>query len=132
MPLVGHLVAPTYRRGRRVSPRLTDRIRPVRGGLGIFEADSASCTLGFVPVNAGQIGFFTNSHCTDQFWGADVAPLYQVASLLAADSIGRETRDTVSFPCGFRDRKKCRYSDAALIGKTTLDRRFGEIARTPF
>jgi hypothetical protein len=111
---------------------LADRVRPVRGALGIFLADGSSCTLGMVAGDLNQIGFFTNSHCTDQFWGADVTPLYQATPLLAADSIGREVRDPAPFACGWRNKKKCRYSDAAFIGKMTLDRRFGEIARTTF
>ncbi|MBK8250715.1 MAG: hypothetical protein IPK85_25475 [Gemmatimonadetes bacterium] len=112
---------------------LTERVRPVRAGLAITQRDGAGCTLGYVVRFVGtagiETGFLTNSHCSDTFWGPDQAPQFQVGAGVVADSIGREVRDPAGFACGWRGKKTCRYSDAAILGLATGNRLSGAIAR---
>ena len=107
---------------------LTDRVRPLRGGLQINRRGNTACTVGFVVQHVLDNGFLTASHCTSAFWGQDVSTQFQIA-LTAADSVGREVHDPPGFACGFRGRKTCRYSDAALIGRVTSDRLQGRVLR---
>ena len=112
---------------------LTERVRPVRAGLMIAQRNQDLCTLGYVIRFVGtagiETGFLTNSHCSDTFWGQDQAPQFQVGAGIVADSIGREVRDVPGFACGWRGRKTCRYSDAAVLGQATGNRLVGAVAR---
>jgi|GEM_PF-4035470 len=56
--------------------QLTDSIRPVGGGLEIRNG-TGGCSLGFVAVRAGVLGFVSAAHCTSQQWAYDASSIYQ-------------------------------------------------------
>ncbi|MDC0713280.1 hypothetical protein POL68_32760 [Stigmatella sp. ncwal1] len=90
--------------------------RPITGGLQI-ETPGSYCTLGFSALQAGTLGFVTNSHCTQTQGGVDSTPAYQP---VYPDLIGTETTDPYyssggSCPSG----RICRNSDSAFFSATT-------------
>ncbi len=88
--------------------------RPLRGGIelgvGGASGNRGTCTLGFPARVNGQLGFFTNSHCTDDLLGPDGAGFSQP---LGGGFLGNETIDPNGFPCN--GNRECRASDAAFI-----------------
>ncbi|MBK8250716.1 MAG: hypothetical protein IPK85_25480 [Gemmatimonadetes bacterium] len=108
---------------------LSDRQRPIIGGLEINE-ETAACTLGFITRRAGVLGFVTNSHCTSTFWALDGVRFLQ-GSNPSTDSVGVEVLDPRGWACGFRNRKLCRYSDAAIIGRV-VGPELGTVAQPEF
>lgn len=93
---------------------LTDRIRPVPGGVRI-RTSAGGCTLGFNAVRAGVQGFVTNSHCSAVRSWVEGTVFFQ-KSVTSADRVGVETVDPPFFtggscPAG----RRCRYSDAIFI-----------------
>lgn len=77
---------------------------------------AAECSLGFVAIRSGMLGFVSNSHCTDPQSGSDLDPVGQPT---LANQVGYENYDPALFtsPCvtGYR----CRYSDAAFFSTLT-------------
>lgn len=118
----------TFLRGVRVPPgaviveaaepvvaqeQLTDKIRPVPGGVQIVAA--RTCTLGVNATRLGVRGFVTNSHCTATRGAVDGAVAFQ-STMTASNRIGVETVDPPFFtgsscPPG----RRCRVSDAAFF-----------------
>lgn len=102
---------------------LTDRIRPVQGGLQILHQKGGytyACTLGFNAVSGSLLGFVTASHCSTTKFGSDGTPQYQ-GSVISSDRIGMEYSD----PASGRD------SDAALYRYDSgVAPDWGHIART--
>lgn len=115
--------------------RLTDRVRPVRGGLMISRRLSglniAACTMS-VPVRLGGIaGFFTNSHCSPTSFGLDNVSWYQADAVLHLPAIGTETVDPLPQACTMNGQPAlCRQSDAAFVqfSIAAADYRLGMIA----
>ena len=124
--------------------RLTDRIRPARGGLYVRSYWN-ECTIA-APVKAYQEGtsavyygpgIVTASHCTQTFGRSpgdppgDSTAMFQPVYGVASDLVGYEFRDGTWFtginncPPGFR----CRWADAAFIRMPTqnpMDHRVGQ------
>lgn len=95
---------------------LTDRIRPVPGGVRIRNAGGGGCTHGVNVVRDGVRGFLTNSHCSTTRSAVDGTVFFQRSHLLLADRVGVETVDPPFFiggscPSG----RRCRYSDAIFV-----------------
>lgn len=100
--------------------------RPLTGGLQI-ETPGSYCTLGFSAVQAGQLGFVTNSHCTQTQGGVESTiasqPVYP-------NTVGTEVTDPGystggSCPAG----RLCRNSDSAFfLAHTSVN---PLVARTP-
>jgi hypothetical protein len=91
-----------------------DYVRPIAGGLQIA-TNKYFCTLGFRAKRGTQVGFVTNSHCTNTQGGVESTSFYQ-PTVVAGNQIGVETIDPAywsggSCPSG----KVCRYSDSAFI-----------------
>jgi hypothetical protein len=106
---------------------LRDYLRPFRGGLQIERYNPVNqsigvCTLGFnVKLNDVDM-WITNSHCTSEFATTSITHFGQSIwnSFTSSTYIGSEFRDTAgSF--------FTRYSDAALIEKSSQSSRFGYI-----
>ena len=100
--------------------QLTDSIRPVGGGLEIRNG-TGGCSLGFVAVRAGVLGFVSAAHCTSQQWAYDASSIYQNYS---GGFIGSEVADANGWtgtvngytcPAG----KICRHSDSAFFSLTS-------------
>ena len=109
---------------------LTDRVRPMAGGLQLLFPHSTPgfvsiCTMGFnvvgdFPVSGSARGsspayFLTNSHCSSTQGAVDGTPYYQqeVAAPDARDLVGREVADPALFSC-FGGIFRCRWSDASV------------------
>lgn len=100
---------------------LTDRVRPVLGGLQI-QSVAGSCTFGFNAFANGTQGFVTASHCSTQTFGTDGTVQYQ-PSMTPANRIGAETND----PSGQRRSDAAFYTlDLGTLGDV------GSIARTTY
>lgn len=111
---------------------LTDRVRPVRGGLQIYYG--WNCTLSFNTYQPGYgYSFVTASHCSDDRSEVDSGSYYQ-PSQADTNYIGLEVKDPAFFtgyPCPAG--RRCRYSDANLSkydSEAYLD--YGYIARTTY
>ncbi|MBL8982411.1 MAG: hypothetical protein JNL26_09505 [Gemmatimonadetes bacterium] len=113
----------------RLQVDLSDRVRPLMGGLEVNEQTSG-CTLGFITMRAGAPGFVTNSHCTRSFWSLDGVRFLQGQNA-ATDSAGVEIVDPRGWACGAFNNKLCRYSDAALIGRV-VQNSFATVAQPEF
>ena len=113
----------------RLQVDLSDRVRPLMGGLEVNE-QTAGCTLGFLTLRAGAPGFVTNSHCTRSFWSLDGVRFLQGQNA-ATDSVGVEILDPRGWACGAFNNKICRYSDAAIIGRV-VDPSFATVAQPEF
>jgi hypothetical protein len=127
--------------------RLDERVRPVKGGLGIQAPGGGGfCTLGFLARQTSGFYssepyplFITNSHCTNIMGGVERTAFYQPSSAIFSDYIGEEIVDPpYNYPqntlfCG--EGASCRWSDSALgrftaeLGSTAS---FGKIARPYF
>jgi hypothetical protein len=118
-------------RVQTTSHTLSDRVRPVQGGLRL-----EGCTLGFSAYLTDQrylgLHFVTNSHCSQSKFALDYTTFSQAQSL-SDHYIGYEVHDPPTFPCSLSS--SCRWSDATL---GYYDERFGtipvsfDIARTEF
>jgi hypothetical protein len=109
---------------------LTDRVRPLVGGLRITSQSLKACTLGFNAIWSGMRAFVTASHCSDARMSPDSTAQFQ-ANRAPGDTIGYEVAD-YSEVCGSR---KCSLADAAVYGisDSTVggsDWVLGRIART--
>lgn len=90
---------------------LSDKVRPLAGGLRIDRAGGGNCTLGFIAEWLETRWFVTNSHCTETYGAVDGDNFNQGGSF-----VGDELHDPAfSFlpncPSGY----DCRFSDAALV-----------------
>lgn len=99
--------------------QLTDSIRAVGGGLQTGHPGGA-CSLGFVAVREGVLGFLTASHCTPQQWGYDGSAVRQnalggvIGVELADPNAWTGTVNGFTCPPG----RVCRESDAAFFSLT--------------
>lgn len=115
--------------------KLTDRVRPLVGGLQI-ELSKGICSLGFNAIREGDAvqGFVIPSHCTDTYGGLDGAEHYQpTVDRQKENLIGQEIDDPEFFQCAI-NAKNCRHSDSAfdqLDGDVDpeVDTKLGHIAR---
>lgn len=119
-----------------VSPfaSLSDKIRPVPGGVKITPVGSGAmppCTLGVNATWFGVKGFITNSHCSQTRSVIDGTLFYQ-NTFTSTNLIGIETIDPPYFtgsPCPAG--RKCRRSDASFASYATVsDSQGGKIANT--
>ena len=113
---------------------LTDHIRPTRGGTQLESEAFADCTLGFSAYQNGIRRFVTNAHCTATHGAYDGDEFHQASAFSSSDIIGVEVSDPGFFtsiwswvcPWG----RRCRYSDAALMGYYFgVEADIGKIAR---
>ena len=112
--------------------KITDKFRPLVGGIHIENPDEEDCTLGFNAKRFAVEGMVTASHCTSDFGGdADRTNFYQ-HEYSSSNRIGKETRDGKVVDCPSPwEGKKCRWSDAAFIQYNPgFDGDRGDIART--
>ena len=94
---------------------LTDRIRPVPGGVQIRNENSGTCTLGVNAIRLGVEGFVTASHCTNTRSVVEGTLFYQ-NTVGPFNFVGTETVDPAFFTGGScPGGKKCRLSDAAFV-----------------
>lgn len=97
---------------------INDRHRPLVGGLQVSTSQGA-CTLGFVAIRQGVVGFVTNSHCTVNQGGVDFTNFHQPTVSGTANKVGNESVDPPYFTgagCPVKPAPwNCRYSDAAFI-----------------
>ncbi len=93
--------------------KVTEKIRPLRGGLQISRGPTI-CTLGFPMARKGVPGFITNSHCTAMQGGNEHTKFGQP---LIADYVGEEAYDILYWigepPCEYP--YVCRESDSAFV-----------------
>jgi hypothetical protein len=95
--------------------QLTDRIRPVPGGVQIQNENSGTCTLGVNAFRLGVEGFVTASHCTKTRSAVEGTLFYQ-NTVGPFNFVGTETADPPFFTGGScPSGKKCRRSDAAFV-----------------
>ena len=93
---------------------LTDRLRPVPGGVQI-QTPTGTCTLGVNGTRAGVKGFVTASHCTATQSLLEGTPFFQ-NTFGAFNQVGTETVDPPFFTGGScPSGRKCRMSDAAFV-----------------
>ena len=123
---------------------LTDRIRPVKGGIQVFVEGRGACTLGFTatielsgPPVVRDTVYLTNSHCTTTNFQVDGDIGWQPTSTeWDTDKIGIEVADPppdrVTGPS--RRRILWRDSDAAAFDFRLSSDRYalGKIARTTY
>jgi hypothetical protein len=103
--------------GEPVEPfeSLTDRIRPVPGGVRI-RSSGGGCTHGFNVLRGNVRGFVTNSHCSAVRGSVEGTVFFQKSNLDGADRVGVETVDPKFFTGGScPSGRKCRYSDAIFV-----------------
>lgn len=94
---------------------LTDRIRPVPGGVQIQNANGGTCTLGVNAIRLGVEGFVTASHCTNTQSVVEGTLFYQ-NTVGPFNFVGTETADPAFFTGGScPSGKQCRLSDAAFV-----------------
>ncbi len=104
-----------------ISPhvQLTDKIRPVPGGVQI-QSSVGFCTLGFNTTRAGVRGFVTNSHCTAQRGLVEGTVFSQSTISGSSNVVAVETVDPPFFtgsPCPAG--RLCRLSDAVFAAYTS-------------
>lgn len=97
---------------------LQGRHRPLRAGLRIRRVNGGACTMGPVGIRNGEVGFMTNSHCTqamsvvhrDRFGQHDTA---------AANLVGTEVVDPSWFNrtqvSSCPQDRWCRYADVVWV-----------------
>ncbi len=111
---------------------LRDRVRPVAGGLQIAFPLTPPyvgvCTLGFVAIRGGVLGYVTNDHCTSQSGVVDGTVHHQP---LPDNAVGVEIVDPPFFTTDCPPGYVCRYSDA-IFGQafTSGIMDFGKLMRT--
>lgn len=121
--------------------KLTDRVRPLKGGLEIDPEFTGECTFGFNARRGSEYGFVTNSHCTKDEGTVHGDEFFQDSDNDSNDLIGEETVDPPFYnPQGPAKTAipgcsiPCRQSDSAFIRYdseiTNNDIQFGKIART--
>jgi hypothetical protein len=99
---------------------LTDRIRPVPGGVRIRNAGGGPCTHGFNVVRNGIRGFVTNSHCSATRSLVEGTVFFQRDNLALFDRVGVETVDPPFFTGGScPSGRRCRFSDAIFVDYDT-------------
>lgn len=95
--------------------QLTDKIRPVPGGVQIRNQNGGVCTLGFNATRLGVRGFVTNSHCTATRSVVEGTTFFQ-STLGSSNLIGTEIADPPFFTGGScPSGRVCRRSDAAFV-----------------
>lgn len=96
--------------------KVTEKVRPLRGGLQISRGPTI-CTMGFTMTRKGVQGFITNSHCTAMQGGNEHTKFGQP---LLADLVGEEAFDLLYWvgeaPCEYP--YVCRESDSAFVKAT--------------
>lgn len=114
---------------------LDDEVRPVPGGYKITNDNGNSCTIGYsVRHNdrGGELGFITNSHCTNTQGGTENTEFDQPQSaFLDPNDIGIERMDPhyISTLPGCPSGRVCRHSDSAYASfKSASWARLGRIA----
>ena len=117
--------------------RVTDYVRPLRGGLAIGRQSSATqyykCTLGFVADLGAVRVLLTNSHCSERSWDNDASIFHQPWPSGTNYRIGTEYRDRRGDSCGFLSLNVCRYSDATAVAIDPLvTSTRGTLARTRY
>ena len=91
---------------------LRDKVRPVEGGLQI-RFTNYLCSLGFIAVRNGVMGYVTASHCSTTQGSVDSTQYYQPLNQNSQEFIGTEVVDPAFFRSGKCPKgRKCRYSDA--------------------
>lgn len=121
----------------KASALLTDRVRPVIGGLSVYSTAPGvvDCTAGPIVsfVGGTERFFLTASHCTQLRAQLDNTGFHQ-ASYLAQDFVGTEYADPPTYtsgdcPVGY----SCRKSDAALVRFVNPSYAYrGRVVRTTF
>lgn len=113
---------------------LRSEIRPVRGGMQIRSAIGI-CTLGYSVMHQtrGEVGFVTNSHCTNTRGGTEGTIFGQPSfGFLGLSRIGEEQLDpfsSMTFP-GCPPGRLCRRSDSAYASfDAPAQTRQGHIAK---
>lgn len=105
-----------------VTAQLTDRVRPVMGGLQLFINQGSSyfgqCSFGANVTYNNARYFVTSSHCADRAGNGNTGQYVYQSSSSGSGSVGR-----VSVNPAFREGiygcppgERCRYSDATLVG----------------
>jgi hypothetical protein len=92
---------------------LTDRVRPLVGGLEITFSRGGRCTLGVNAYHPSLVtyGFVSNSHCSGTEFGLDGLSVFQ-----GGQRLGREVLDPAPFTGGAcPSGRQCRYSDTNFI-----------------
>lgn len=109
---------------------LTDKHRPIVAGLQITSVAS-NCTLGFLAIREGLVGFVTNSHCTSMQGALDGTVFHQATALASFNRIGSETVDPAYVAGGDCPvNRQCRRSDAAFVQiNTGVNASLSRIAR---
>ncbi|MFP2927994.1 hypothetical protein ACLESO_22900 [Pyxidicoccus sp. 3LG] len=103
----------------RMAVTLDDEVRPVPGGYKITNDNGSGCTIGYsVRHNDrnGELGFITNSHCTNVQGGTENTEFDQPNSgFLDPNDIGIERMDPnyISTIAGCPTGRVCRQSDSA-------------------
>jgi len=116
-------------------PALTDRVRPIEGGLQFAFVRFPFvyvCTLGFNGANsAGVNGFAVNSHCTSTQGGVESTEHFQ-PDTSSGNKIGTEIADPTYFTGGgCPASRRCRYSDSAFSRiESSVTQDLGKLART--
>jgi len=96
---------------------LAAEVRPLVGGLRIFRTGMPTdeyCTLGFVAIRNGFLGFMTASHCSDTFWYTESSVFWQPNSWSTGFSVGTEQHDPRGYLCK-NGLYRCRHSDASFV-----------------
>ncbi|WP_164017608.1 hypothetical protein [Pyxidicoccus trucidator] len=119
----------------RLLTTLDDEVRPVPGGYKITNDNGSGCTIGYsVRHNDrnGEMGFITNSHCTNVQGGTENTEFDQPQSgFLDPNDIGIERMDPnyISTLSGCPSGKLCRHSDSAYANfKNSSWARLGRLA----
>lgn len=115
---------------------LSSYLRPVRGGIRVSStSDPDGCSVGFNAAWGFYRTFMTASHCTSKRGGGKDGTAFYQPTVDASFAIDSEIEDPGYFVSGgYYEcpwRRKCRWSDAALIGyNSTTGYSLGYIART--
>jgi hypothetical protein len=109
---------------------LQSRVRPIRGGLKVSRSGQ-ECTMTFVTVKQGVLGFVIPTHCSSNWGGVDGDVWYQ-PTVDANNRVGVETDDEPFFQGGnCPPGRFCRYSDSAFVSiDSGVQSDQGFIART--
>ena len=110
---------------------LSSYVRPLRGGLRVSSNFGKTCTMSFLTVKQGVLGFTIPTHCSSNLGGVDGDIWYQ-PTVDANNRVGVETDDQPFFEGGSCPQgRACRYSDSAFVSVDAgvqTDR--GYVART--
>jgi hypothetical protein len=120
-----------------VTAQLTDRVRPVLGGLQVFISQGFSnyeeCTFGANVTYNNARYFVTSSHCADPSGNGKTGQYVYQSSTAGSGQVGRVAVNPAFSGSGYGcpPGEKCRYSDAALVSVSLSaeDWNIGAIAR---